>query len=229
MPADSIATSVPAPIAMPDVGGRERRGVVHAVADHRDLAAALLEALDGRGLVGGQDLRRDLVDAQAASHRVRDRLAVAGDHGHPDAERVQRVHRRLGLRRGSRPRRRSRPTTRPSTTTWRTVRPSRSHVRARRARVEPHLREQARPADRDVVILDPGPSASTRQRLEGGRGRHGRSRERSRPRRWPGPADARSQPRPPPPAAGRFSVAADIDQHRLAPGQACRSCRRSPC
>ena len=38
-PADSIATSVPVPIAMPTSAGRERGGVVDAVAGHRDLAA----------------------------------------------------------------------------------------------------------------------------------------------------------------------------------------------
>ena len=96
MPADSTATSVPAPIAMPDVGRGEGRRVVDAVADEGDLAAALLEPLDGGRLVGRQDLGRDLVDAEPAGDGVGDGLAVAGDHRHANAELVER---RDGFRR----------------------------------------------------------------------------------------------------------------------------------
>ena len=52
--ADSIATSVPVPIAIADVGRRERGRVVDAVADHRDDLALGLEGLDRGGLVVGR-------------------------------------------------------------------------------------------------------------------------------------------------------------------------------
>jgi hypothetical protein len=44
---------------------------------------------DRRSLVGRQDLRRDLVDAETSGDRVGDQLAVAGDHRHLDAHGVE--------------------------------------------------------------------------------------------------------------------------------------------
>ena len=74
---------------MPDVGRCQRRRVIHAVAHHRDLAAAGLEPFDGVGLVGRQHLRRHLVDPEPPGHRIRDGLRIAGDHGHLEAHRVE--------------------------------------------------------------------------------------------------------------------------------------------
>lgn len=96
-PALAIATSVPVPIAMRDVGAREGRRVVDAVSRHRGDSALGLEALHDRGLVGRQDLRDDLVDAELATDELRRRLAVAGqrDEPHPlvveHADRVGRA------------------------------------------------------------------------------------------------------------------------------------------
>ncbi|HET9756478.1 MAG TPA: hypothetical protein VFP66_08260 [Candidatus Limnocylindrales bacterium] len=92
MPADSTATSVPGADGDPDVRGRQSGRVVHPITHHGDLLAALLEALDRRSLIGREDLGRDLIDAQAPSHRVGHCLAIASDHGHPHAQRVEQIH-----------------------------------------------------------------------------------------------------------------------------------------
>ena len=86
----------PGPDRDPDIGRGEGRRVVDAVADHRDSSAALLEAADGVGLLGWQDLRRDLVDAEAPRNGVGNGLGIAGDHGHPEAEGMQPVDRLRG-------------------------------------------------------------------------------------------------------------------------------------
>ena len=54
-----------------DVGAGQRRGVVHAVADHGDLQAAGLELGDLVRLVLGQDLGEHLVDAEVARRPLR--------------------------------------------------------------------------------------------------------------------------------------------------------------
>src|SRR5690606_8914619 len=81
-----------------DVGLRERRGVVDAVADHRDDAPAALELGHLRVLVLRAHAREDLVDAELARDRPGDGLGVARDHDDPDAAPVQRVHGLAGLR-----------------------------------------------------------------------------------------------------------------------------------
>ena len=91
-----IATSVPVPIAMPDVGLRERGRVVDAVAGHRDDAALALQPLDQRQLVGGLHLAVRLVDAEPARHRARRGEAVAASpsrRGCPPPQRRERLGR----------------------------------------------------------------------------------------------------------------------------------------
>ena len=77
----SMATSVPVPMRQAEVGLRERGRVVDAVADHRDDAALGLQAADDVGLVGGQHLGDDLVDADlggdGAGGRLRCRRSAA--------------------------------------------------------------------------------------------------------------------------------------------------------
>ena len=63
-----------------DVGGRQRRRIVHAVADHRNRSVRLLQFVDGRDLVVRQQLRERLVDADLARERIGARLVVAGEH-----------------------------------------------------------------------------------------------------------------------------------------------------
>src|ERR1044072_4976078 len=83
-PADSMATPVPAPRAMPTwgpgrraaarvragaegdagVGPRQCRCIVDAVADHGDPLAPLLELVDGAVLVLGQDFGEDLIEPE---------------------------------------------------------------------------------------------------------------------------------------------------------------------
>src|SRR4051794_15898094 len=98
MPADSTATAVPAPMAMPTSAVARAGASFTPSHDHGDLAAALLEAPDRSGFVSREDLRSDLVDPEAARDRVGDRLAVAGDHRHLDARGVEVVDRLLRLR-----------------------------------------------------------------------------------------------------------------------------------
>ena len=50
----------------PDIGLGQRRGVVHAVTDHRHPLAAFLETRHSGSLVSGQHLGGHLVDAAVA-------------------------------------------------------------------------------------------------------------------------------------------------------------------
>ena len=88
-PALSMATSVPVPMAMPDLRLRQRRRVVDAVARHRDEPALGLEALDRVRFLIRQHLRHDVVDAETARHRLRGRAVVAGQHDDLQALGVQ--------------------------------------------------------------------------------------------------------------------------------------------
>ena len=72
-----------------DVGLGERRGVVRAVAGHRDERAARLLALDQRHLVLGRRLGEEVVDAGLVGDRLRGERVVAGDHHRADAHRAQ--------------------------------------------------------------------------------------------------------------------------------------------
>jgi hypothetical protein len=68
MPALSIATSVPVPIAIPTCALRlrERRRVINPVTGHRDLSAGVLQTLHRRRFLIGPHVRFDLGDAHAA-------------------------------------------------------------------------------------------------------------------------------------------------------------------
>ncbi len=89
---DSIATSVPVPIAMPEVGLDERRRVVDAVTDHGHDLAGVLQALHLVLLVLGQHLGDDPVDADGVGDRLRGSGVVAGDHRDGQVEVVQSPH-----------------------------------------------------------------------------------------------------------------------------------------
>ena len=93
MPALSIATSVPVPMAMPTCGGGERRGVVDAVAGHGDDAAVAREFFDHRAFLFGQHVRFDLRDAEAFGDGERRGAVVAGEHDHRDAVGGERLER----------------------------------------------------------------------------------------------------------------------------------------
>ena len=144
-----------------DVGLRQRRRVVDAVAGHGDHAALGLQALDDRRLLLGQHLGLDLVDAHGARDGLGGRAAVAGQHHDAQPLVVQRRD-RLRRRRldADRPRRPS-PRSRPSTATNITVSPSRrSSSAARPASPVPHahLGQQRRVADRDACGHPPCPT-----------------------------------------------------------------------
>ena len=85
-----MATSVPVPMAMPRSAWRQGRGVVDAVADHRDDVPGRLQRGDLRGLLRGQHVGEDVRRCRpgAATARGGD-LVVAGQHPHLEAQRLQ--------------------------------------------------------------------------------------------------------------------------------------------
>ncbi len=74
-----------------DIGGGERRRVVHGVSRHGDDAAFLAQARDDLALVFRQDFRIDFRDAELAGDSVSRGLVVPGQHHHPDALVEQRL------------------------------------------------------------------------------------------------------------------------------------------
>ena len=73
----------------PEVGLRERGGVVDAVADHRDDPPLGLQATHDVDLVRREHLGDDLVDADRGGHRVRGGGVVAGEQQRTEPERPQ--------------------------------------------------------------------------------------------------------------------------------------------
>src|SRR5690606_21442742 len=80
-----------------DVGGGKGRGVVHAVAGHRNDASLVAQHFDDLLLVLGQDLRVNLVNAELPRDRLGGGAVIAGEHDDADAFAVQRLQ-RLGRR-----------------------------------------------------------------------------------------------------------------------------------
>jgi hypothetical protein len=76
----------------PEVGGRQGRAVVDAVADHRHPVPARSQPVDHRRLAGRQGPGDDLVDARLGGDRARRRLAVAGQQDRVQPERAQFGH-----------------------------------------------------------------------------------------------------------------------------------------
>ena len=77
------------PEGQPEVGRRERGGVVDAVADHRHLVPLRLQPGDDGGLVGRQCSRDDLVDAGFRGDGPRGRLVVPGQQDRVQPELAQ--------------------------------------------------------------------------------------------------------------------------------------------
>ena len=234
IPALSIATSAPVPMAMPTSACGQRRRVVHAVARHGDHRARRLQLAHQLRLVLRQHLGADLVDPEPAGHRLRRALVVAGRHHDAEAEPVQRLkrrRRRLLHRIGHRDEPGERPV--------------HHHEHHRLAPVAPGVRlgrlgparARGRPASPRCRAPRPAPRPSP--------ARPSRSPPRSRaPRRAPGPAPpprARSPPpadapsRAPgwPPAAAapprRCPASGSTAISSACPRSAYRSCRRSAC
>src|SRR6187401_1777320 len=96
-PADSMATSVPAPMAMP-TSARAKAGASltpsPTMATRRPRG---LELSDLGVLVLGQHVGEDLVDAQLAPDGVGDEQGIAGDHDNVDVVGVQGVEGGLRL------------------------------------------------------------------------------------------------------------------------------------
>ena len=72
-----------------EVGLGQGGGVVDAVADHRDHVPVGLEGGDAVGLVGGQDLGDDVVDADLGRDGLGGGGVVAGHHPDLQAEGLQ--------------------------------------------------------------------------------------------------------------------------------------------
>ncbi|KAG9559481.1 hypothetical protein KCV01_g21497, partial [Aureobasidium melanogenum] len=77
-----------------DIGRRQRRCVVHAVAGHRHGATRRLQLRDHLRLVLRRRTGMHLVDRQRRRHGLRRRLAVAGKHHQTHALRMQSIQRR---------------------------------------------------------------------------------------------------------------------------------------
>src|SRR5690606_27194097 len=75
------------------VGLRERRGVVDAVAGHRDDVAFTLQAHDDVPLVLRQHVGHDLVDTERAADGFGRPYVVARQHDDPDTGLAQRLER----------------------------------------------------------------------------------------------------------------------------------------
>ena len=171
MPADSTATSVPAPMAMPTSAVASAGASLTPSPTIATRPAALLEAPHGRGLVLRQHLRRDLVDAEAPGDRVGDRLRVAGDHRHADPEPWSACDRLAPTRAGPRPRR-ARSADDAAVDDDVEHRPALARPTPRRAAVRLERRASragAGPPTATVASVDHGPGAATGQRLEAGR------------------------------------------------------------
>ena len=80
----------------PEVGRRQRRGVVDAVADHGHLTARRLERRDDGGLAVRQRAGDDLVDAGRTGHGPRGGLVVPGqqDRVQPESGAARRWRQR---------------------------------------------------------------------------------------------------------------------------------------
>ena len=99
MPADSTATSVPAPIAIPTSAVASAGASLTPSPTIATFRPPGLEAPDGLGLVGRAGPgRRPRRSRAARATDVGDRLRVAGDHRDPEAHRVEALDRlgRLG-------------------------------------------------------------------------------------------------------------------------------------
>lgn len=72
-----------------EIGSRESRRVINAVADHRNGSILAHELLDPAKLVRGQQLSMHLVDANRAADCLGRHLVVACEHDHvSNADRV---------------------------------------------------------------------------------------------------------------------------------------------
>ena len=100
MSADSMATSVPAPMAMPTSACDEGGSVVHTVARHRYDQPSRLDLLDLRRLLVGQHFGEEVVEAQLRGHPRGDLFGVAGEHHDADAH-VLEPRQRLRATRGA--------------------------------------------------------------------------------------------------------------------------------
>ena len=76
----------------PDIGGRERRRVVHAIARHGDNAPLLAQPLDNLSLVLWKDFGPDFRDTELARDGFGGRTVVAGEHDDPDSRSAQSLN-----------------------------------------------------------------------------------------------------------------------------------------
>ena len=97
MPALSMATSVPVPMAMPTLACARARRVVHSVAGHGHDATLGLQLLHDFAFLVRQHARVNFIDAEFARDRFRGGAAVAGEHHDANFLRVQTFD---GFRRG---------------------------------------------------------------------------------------------------------------------------------
>ena len=83
--ADSIATSVPAPIAIP-TSAVANAGIVDPVSNHCNQLSARLKPPYRRSFPGRQNLGCDLIYPDASRDRIRNGFRVSRDHRHSDTK-----------------------------------------------------------------------------------------------------------------------------------------------
>ncbi len=98
MPALSIATSVPLPMAMPTSAAASAGRVVDAVAGHRHHPALAAQPCHHVALSFRQNIGLDLGDTERLRHRLRGRDVVAGQHDDAQAVGAQLPERLLRAR-----------------------------------------------------------------------------------------------------------------------------------
>ena len=97
-PADSIGHIRSRADRDPDVGASERRRVVHAVANHRDLKPAALELRDGSVFVFWEHIGEHFIHADIGANRLGDLTSIPSDHHDAETIVMQESHRLDRLR-----------------------------------------------------------------------------------------------------------------------------------
>jgi len=177
--ADSIATSVPVPIAIPTSGPGERRRVVHAVTGPCRRCGPRPAALRPAAPCPRVAPRLTRADAELGRHALGRRPIVAGEHDDLDTLGAEPLDRRLRGSRARCPASAMTPAARPSTATCATVRPapwSSAPIGPHPVELGPFLLEQAPAPDDDAPALDLCHGAGSGDRSEPGCLRHLESR-----------------------------------------------------
>ena len=205
-PADSMATSVPAPMAMPTSARASAGASLTPSPTIATVSAALPAARRPCWSLSSGSTSAKTSSTPRSRDRLGDLPGVTGDHDHA-RRRARAARRPPGVTpAGPRPRGRARRSPAPSARREHGAAPRSampSVVLGELGRDRPSVRSRSRagPPTATVCAVDGGPDAAAGQRRGSRSPRDMAPRSLARPRRWPGPAGARCRPRPPRPGA----------------------------